>query len=87
VAKSLLVDIRPLRTQMTVFAVALQVYLITISAGFAAQAFAGSRHVWLLYVLVAFQSLVGAVNAPARRTFMPRLLPPDQMPAGAAPVV
>lgn len=116
--------------QMTVFAVALQVYLITgsslavggvglasavpgivfgllggsvidavdrrllvlrcstvqlaLSAALAAQAFAGLDQVSLLYLLVALQSLVGSVNAPARQTFMPRLLPPEQVPAGAA---
>ncbi len=117
-------------SQMTIFAVALQVYLLTrssvavglvglfaavpaitcglfagslvdavdrrrlvlitssamlaISAAFAEQAFAAVDQVWLLYALVAAQSLVGSVNAPARRTFMPRLLPPEQLPAGAA---
>lgn len=117
-------------SMMTVFAVALQVYLIThssaavgliglvdavpgiacgllagglidaldrrvlvlvmstaqmaVSAAFAAQAFAGSDSVAVLYLLVAVQSVVGAVNAPAKRTFLPRLLPADQVPAGAA---
>jgi MFS family permease len=117
-------------SQMTVFAVALQVYLIThssaavgavglvsalpaiafgllagslvdavdrrrlvlltsvlqigTSAGLAAQAFAGLDRVGVLYALVAVQSLVGSVSAPARRTFMPRLLPADQVPAAAA---
>jgi MFS family permease len=117
-------------SQMTVFAVALQVYLLThssvavgvvglvsavpaitcglfagslidahdrrslvlitscmqllVSTAFAAQAFADLGRVSLLYVLVGVQSLVGSVNAPARRTFMPRLLPSDQVPAGAA---
>lgn len=117
-------------TQMTMFAVALQAYLITgsslavggvglasalpgivfgllggsvidavdrrrlvlvtstlalaVSAALAGQAFAGSRSLWLLYVLVAMQSLVGSVNAPARQTFMPRLLPAARVPAGAA---
>jgi MFS family permease len=55
-----------------------------VSAGFAAQAFAGSDAVWLLYLLTAAQGAVGAVNAPARRTFLPRLLPREQVPAGAA---
>jgi MFS family permease len=57
---------------------------LTISAAFAAQAFAGLDRVWVLYVLVGLQSLVGSVNAPARSTFMPRLLPAEQIPAGAA---
>jgi MFS family permease len=55
-----------------------------VSVAFAAQAFAGSRALWLLYLLTAIQGAVGAVNAPARRTFMPRLLGADQVPAGAA---
>ncbi|MDT4912593.1 MAG: hypothetical protein QOC66_1721, partial [Pseudonocardiales bacterium] len=117
-------------SQMTVFAVALQVYLLTgssaavgvvglcsavpaigfglfagtlvdavdrrrlvlvasmvqmaTSAAFAVQAFAGSRQVVILYVLVGVQSLVSSISAPARRTFMPRLLPADQVPAAAA---
>jgi MFS family permease len=117
-------------SMMTVFAVALQVYLIThssaavgllglvdavpgiacglvagslidsvdrrrlvlltstlqllISAAFAGQAFARLDSVALLYTLVAVQSVVSAVNAPAKRTFMPRLLPAEQVPAGAA---
>jgi MFS family permease len=117
-------------SQMTVFAVALQVYLLTrssfavglvglvsavpaiacglfagslvdardrrvlvllasslqllVSVAFAVQAFAAVDSVSLLYLLVAVQSLIGSVNAPARRTFMPRLLPPEQVPAGAA---
>ena len=30
------------------------------------------------------QALIASINAPARRTFMPRLLPAEQIPAGAA---
>jgi MFS family permease len=55
-----------------------------LSIAFAAQAFAGSGTLWLLYLLSALQGGVGAVSAPARRTFMPRLLPRELMPAGAA---
>lgn len=57
---------------------------LLVSLGFAAQAFAGADQVGLLYALVAVQSVARAVNAPARRTFMPRLLPAAQLPAGAA---
>lgn len=117
-------------TQMTTFAVALQVYLIThssaavgavglatavpgiafglfggsladavdrrrlvlvstavqlaASVAFAVQAFADLHRLSVLYVLVAVESVVGSVSAPARRTFMPRLLPPSQVPAAAA---
>jgi MFS family permease len=55
-----------------------------VSGGLAAQAFAGLHQVWLLYALVALSSSIGAVNAPARQTFVPRLLPPDQLPAAMA---
>ena len=108
-------------TQMTVFAVALQIYVITgssaavggvglasavpgivvgllagsvidatdrrvivlvgtttqmaLSVALAAQAFAALDQMWLLYSLVALQWW-SAVTTPARRTFLPRLLPP-----------
>jgi hypothetical protein len=58
--------------------------LAAVSALFAVQAFAGLNQVWLLYALVVVQAAVSSVNAPARRTFLPRLLPADQVPAGAA---
>jgi MFS family permease len=55
-----------------------------VSAGLAAQAFAGLHSIWLLYALVAVSSSVSAINAPARRTFVPSLLPADQLAAGLA---
>jgi MFS family permease len=55
-----------------------------VSVGFAVQAFAGSDALWLLYALTAMQGGFGAINAPARGTFMPRLLGRELMPAGAA---
>jgi MFS family permease len=58
--------------------------LAVASAGLAAQAFAGLRQVWLLYALVALSSAIGAVNAPARQTFIPKLLPAAQLPAAMA---
>lgn len=57
---------------------------IVVSALLAAQAVAGLRLLWPLYALVAAQALLGAVGAPARRTFVPRLLPADQVAAGVA---
>jgi MFS family permease len=57
---------------------------VLLSAVLALQAFAEFNEVWLLYCLVGLQAVVGAVSAPARRTFMPTLLAPDQLPAGAA---
>ncbi|HZZ96783.1 MAG TPA: MFS transporter [Jatrophihabitantaceae bacterium] len=61
-----------------------QTCMMAVSVGLAAQAFAGGRVLWLLYALVAVEALFASINAPARRTFMPRLLPKDQIPAGAA---
>jgi MFS family permease len=55
-----------------------------VSAALAAQAFADPRQVWLLYALVAVASATGAVGGPARRTFIPNLLPADQLAAGLA---
>jgi MFS family permease len=55
-----------------------------VSAGLAAQAFAGLRSVWLLYALVAVSASVSAVNAPVRRTLIPSLLPANQLTAGLA---
>jgi MFS family permease len=58
--------------------------LAAVSALFAVQAFAGLDQLWLLYVLVAVQSALSAVDGPARRTFTPRLLPARQLSAGLA---
>jgi MFS family permease len=58
--------------------------LAAVSALLAAQAFAGLRVVWILYVLVVVQSALSSVNTPARRTFIPSLLGPDLLAAGLA---
>jgi MFS family permease len=58
--------------------------LAAASAAFAAQAYAGLSLVWLLYLLVALDAAVAAVDSPAKRTFLPRLLPASQIPAGLA---
>ncbi len=58
--------------------------LAAVSTALAVQAFAGSRQIWPLYVLVAFGSLCTAINQPARRTFIPRLLPADRIGAATA---
>jgi MFS family permease len=55
-----------------------------VSAGLAAQAFAGLHSVWLLYALAAVSASLSAINAPVRRTFIPGLLPADQLTAGLA---
>ena len=58
--------------------------LAVTSAVLAAQAFAGLSALWLLYVLVAVESAISAVNVPARRTFVPTLLPASSLSAGMA---
>nr|WP_202885171.1 MFS transporter [Actinopolymorpha cephalotaxi] len=50
----------------------------------AVQAFTELRSYAVLLVLVAVQSVGGALGAPARRTFVPRLLPAEQVTAGVA---
>ncbi len=55
-----------------------------VSAALAAQAVAAISSVWLLYVLVAVSSALSAINQPARRTFVPNLLPAGQLAAGLA---
>ncbi|MEV0393716.1 MFS transporter [Polymorphospora rubra] len=55
-----------------------------VAAALAGQAIAGLEQVWLLYVLVAAGATVNAVSGPVRRTFLPRLLDPRLVPAGAA---
>jgi MFS family permease len=58
--------------------------LAAVSAALAAQAFAGLDQLWLLYLLVAVQYALGAVDRPARTTFTPSLLPADRITAGLA---
>lgn len=58
--------------------------LAVVSAALTVQSLAGIRQVWPLYLLVASQSLLNAVNGPASRTFLPRLLGTDRLAAGAA---
>jgi MFS family permease len=55
-----------------------------VSLALAAQAFAGLSALWLLYALSTTASVLGALNAPARQTFVPGLLPADKLPAGLA---
>jgi MFS family permease len=58
--------------------------LAAVSAALTLQAFLGLDRLWLLYLLVTLQSLLSAVDGPARRTFAPRLLAPHLLPASAA---
>jgi MFS family permease len=55
-----------------------------VSVLLAVQAYSGLASLAVIYVLVGCQGGVGAINAPARGTFMPRLLAKDQLHAGAA---
>ncbi|MER5459474.1 MFS transporter [Streptomyces sp. NPDC002668] len=55
-----------------------------LSAGLATAALAGFHHVWFLYAVVALQAMCAAVNSPARSAMIPRLLPPEQLPAANA---
>jgi predicted GNAT family acetyltransferase/predicted MFS family arabinose efflux permease len=65
-------------------ALAVSVCLMAVSAAFAAQAYARLGQVWLLYALAMVQAVLQAAAAPARRTFMPRLVPPEQLTAAIA---
>ena len=59
--------------------------LLAVTAlGFVAQAALDLRALWLLYGLLVVQSCLYALDTPARRAFMPRLLPPALLPAAAA---
>ncbi|WP_052394243.1 MFS transporter [Kutzneria sp. 744] len=58
--------------------------LAAVSALFAVQSLLELRQLWLLYVLAVVEALIVSVNVPARRTFTPRLLPAELLPAGAA---
>jgi MFS family permease len=48
------------------------------------QAALGLDAVWLVLLLVAVHTSFGALGSPARRTFVPRLLPRDLVPGGLA---
>ncbi|MFI9045300.1 MFS transporter [Streptomyces sp. NPDC053427] len=50
----------------------------------ATAALAGYHRVWLLYTVVALQAVCFAMNAPARSSMIPRLLPTEQLPAANA---
>ena len=55
-----------------------------LSAVLLAQALAGLRWTWLLYLVVAVQAGLFALDSPARQAFVPRLLRPDLLPAASA---
>jgi MFS family permease len=51
---------------------------------FTAQAAAGSRALWLLYLLTAIEAAATAVNNPARTTVTVKLLPGERLQSGMA---
>jgi MFS family permease len=55
-----------------------------VSCGLFVQALAGLRWLWLVYLLVATSSGIGAINAPARRTLIRSVVSQDQLPAALA---
>src|SRR6266487_21320 len=55
-----------------------------VSAVLALQAALALRQLWLLYVLAAVQASLFSLDTPASRTFMPRLLGPERIPAAVA---
>lgn len=57
---------------------------LVASAATAAVVLLDLGRLWPVLVLLAVQSALGAVGAPARRTFVPRLLPREQVAAGIA---
>ncbi|MEU6854677.1 MFS transporter [Actinacidiphila alni] len=54
------------------------------SAVLAAAAVAQLKYVGLLYAVVALQAVCFAMNSPARSSMIPRLLPPERLPAANA---
>jgi MFS family permease len=58
--------------------------LAAMSAALTVQAFLGLRQLWLPYALAAAQATLESVDGPARRTFLPRLVPADRIAAGVA---
>ncbi|SEO96398.1 MFS transporter [Actinacidiphila rubida] len=57
---------------------------LLLSAALAAVAVAHLRSVGVLYAIVALQAVCFAMNSPARSSMIPRLLPPEQLPAANA---
>ena len=55
-----------------------------LSTALAVQALAGLHWTWLLYVIVAVQSGLFAIESPARGAIIPRLLPKEQLPQANA---
>lgn len=69
------------RRRLVLAATAGQALVPAVLFGLAAS---GGATLWPLYALVAADSALSAVNAPARQTFIPRLVPRDQLGAAMA---
>jgi MFS family permease len=72
------------RTDRRALASLASVGLALISGVLALQASASLDLLWLLYVLAAVHAALGAISGPIRRTFIPGLLPAEQLVAGMA---
>jgi len=57
---------------------------MVVAAAIAALAYLHLAQVWPLYLLLALQSGIGAINEPARRSLIPALLSGDGLAAGLA---
>ncbi|HEY5835826.1 MFS transporter [Streptomyces sp.] len=57
---------------------------LLLSVALAVVAIAHIRSVALLYAIVALQAVCFAMNSPARSSMIPRLLPPERLPAANA---
>ncbi len=55
-----------------------------LSAALAVVAILHVHRVWPLYTIVALQAVCFAMNSPARSSMIPRLLPPERLPAANA---
>lgn len=72
------------RTDRRALASLTSIGLALISGVLALQASAHLELVWLLYVLAAVHAALAAISGPLRRTFIPSLLPAEQLIAGMA---
>lgn len=72
------------RTDRRALASLTSVGLALISGVLAFQASAHFDLLWLLYVLAAMHAALAAISGPLRRTFIPSLLPAEQLVAGMA---
>jgi MFS family permease len=57
---------------------------VVASALLLAQQQAHWRQLWLLYLVVAVQNGLMGIDSPTRRSFLPRLVPPEQIPSANA---